>query len=168
MNNLSAQKQQEAIIIFTAHSIPYSMADGCRYVEQLEQAAQLVMKEAQLPNQWQMVYQSRSGSPSQPWLEPDINSCIKQLNSNKDVIIVPIGFVSDHMEILYDLDTETKQLCENLGISYTRAKTAGTHPKFVSMIKKLVNEKIALANVENAQNSILNNQFCFAACCPKG
>jgi protoporphyrin/coproporphyrin ferrochelatase len=167
LNSLPQHNRQDAEIIFTAHSIPESMADGCRYVEQLQETASLIIAEAELTNKWQLAYQSRSGSPSQPWLGPDINLCIKELGQIKvkNVVIAPIGFISDHIEILYDLDTEAKQLCEKLGIGYIRAKTAGTHPKFISMIKKLVEEKIAICE-ENSPSP--NNEFCFSGCCPKG
>ena len=91
-----------------------------------------------------MVYQSRSGPPSQPWLEPDIRDHLTELHQGgtKDVVVVPIGFVSDHLEILYDLDTEARETCEQLGMNLARACTVGTHPKFVSMICELVQERL--------------------------
>ncbi len=166
--SLSEQWGRETEIIFTAHSICQSMADKCRYVEQLQESACLTVREAKLTNKWRMAYQSRSGTPNQSWLEPDINLCIKEIGQNKgkNVVLAPIGFVSDHMEILYDLDTQAKQLCEELDIGYARAKTAGTHPRFISMINNLVMEKIAMAQENNG--SIVNDEFCFRNCCLQG
>lgn len=164
MQNLPVEKKEKAEIIFTAHSIPHSMSDNCHYAEQLKTTAELVMKESQLKNKWRLTYQSRSGNPNQPWLEPDINKCIEEISPGKAVIISPIGFVSDHMEVIYDLDTEARYLCQKLGIDYHRAKTAGTHPLFISMIKKLVEEKITVAQNDNLQSS----EFCSPTCCPKG
>ncbi len=157
LNNLSGERKEKAQIIFTAHSIPMTMAEGCMYAQQLNEVAQLITTEAKITNPWQLAYQSRSGSPSQPWLEPDINDCIKQLAQQdiKDFVIAPIGFVSDHMEIIYDLDTEARKLCQTLGINYTRAKTAGCHPQFIDMIHELVEEQIQLSN-----------NFCAIDCCP--
>ncbi len=144
LRGLSTRRQQEAKIIFTAHSIPLSMSSGCRYEEQLDTTCRSVMREAQISNGWQLCYQSRSGPLTQPWLEPDLNQYITQLAEQgiKDIVIAPIGFVSDHMEIIYDLDTEARKLCQQLHINYTRAKTAGCHPKFVSMIGELCQSKI--------------------------
>lgn len=137
MQGLTAPK-----VFFTAHSIPNSMSNGCRYVKQLEQACAAVAERAGIGD-WQLVYQSRSGPPSIPWLGPDILEAIREAHGQgvRELAVVPIGFVSDHMEVLYDLDTEAKDLCESLGITMHRAATAGTHPKFVSMIRELVDER---------------------------
>lgn len=153
LHSLPAERQQEAKIIFTAHSIPLSMSSGCQYEEQLQAACRLVMQEVNLSNSWQLCYQSRSGPPSQAWLEPDVNLYVAQLAEQgvKDIVIAPIGFVSDHMEIIYDLDTQARKVCEELHINYRRAKTAGCHPRFVSMIKELCQSKI---------------DPCSADCCP--
>jgi len=169
--NMPAERQRAALIIFTAHSIPLSMADGCRYAEQLQETCKLIMTAAKLSNPWQISYQSRSGSPKQPWLEPDLNKTIETLPQNnvKDVIIAPVGFISEHMEILYDLDVQTKQLCEELNIGYNRAKTAGSRPQFVSMIKLLVDEQLArLPFNQESGDSKSSNEFCFSNCCPIG
>ncbi len=133
----------EAHILFTAHSIPLSMAQGCKYVEQLQEASASVAK-ALGRDSFSLVYQSRSGPPQVPWLEPDVLDALRDLKSKgtKAVVIVPIGFVSDHLEVLYDLDTEAKQLCEELGFAMSRAATAGTHPLFVRMIRDLIVERM--------------------------
>jgi len=165
LGSLASERRQAAKVIFTAHSIPMSMADGCRYAEQLMETARLVISEAKVNNQWQLAYQSRSGPASQPWLEPDINDCIKQLAQEgiKDIVVAPIGFVSDHMEIIYDLDTEAQNLCETLGITYKRAKTASIHPKFINMITDLVEEQVASQSVPNGSKS--SHDFCTVSCC---
>jgi ferrochelatase len=132
-----------AQIVFTAHSIPQTMADQCDYMAQLEETSRLVA--GRVPHcRWQLVYQSRSGSPAQPWLGPDVLECLKELKTNgvTDVVLAPIGFVSDHMEIVYDLDTEARQFCEELGLNMVRASTAGTHPAFVEMIRELIRERV--------------------------
>lgn len=132
-----------AHILFTAHSIPLSMAQGCKYLDQLREASASVAKALGRDN-FSLVYQSRSGPPQVPWLEPDVLDALRSLKSNgtQAVVIVPIGFVSDHLEVLYDLDTEAKQLCEELGIAMSRAATAGTHPLFVRMIRDLIVERM--------------------------
>ncbi len=121
-------------LIFTAHSVPLAMANSSPYVQQLEQACAHVAK-AVGRNQWQLVYQSRSGPPSQPWLEPDICDFLKQ--NPADSILIPIGFLSDHMEVLYDLDTEARAVCDQLGIRMVRAGTVETHPSMIRMIVEL-------------------------------
>ena len=105
-------------LIYTGHSIPMAMARGCHYEQQLREASQLVSERVG-PHPWQLVYQSRSGPPDQPWLEPDIGDCLQRLHADDrvgEVVVVPIGFVADHMEVVYDLDTEAKALCDGLGM----------------------------------------------------
>jgi protoporphyrin/coproporphyrin ferrochelatase len=133
-------------VAFSAHSIPLAMAATSRYVHQLNQTARLVAEQAAggegLP--WQLVYQSRSGPPSQPWLEPDIGDHLRALDrAGVDTLVVaPIGFISDHMEVVYDLDVEARELADHLGIRLVRAATVGTAPRFVTMIRQLVEERI--------------------------
>lgn len=143
-------------LFFTAHSIPLSMSANCRYVSQLREACALVAGRLGVTD-WHLVYQSRSGPPQVPWLEPDINDAIRQSRNMKELVIVPIGFVSDHLEVLYDLDTEAAQLCVERGIRMRRAATAGTHPRFVGMIRQLVEERIAGGG--------LREDLCTATCC---
>ncbi len=136
-------QRKSAKLLFTAHSIPMSMADNSRYVLQLNEASRLVAEELQHEN-WELVFQSRSGPPQQPWLEPDVCDRIQELHAQgtHSVVLAPIGFVSDHMEVLFDLDTEAKDLCEKLGIGFSRAATPGTHPSFVGMVRDLLQERI--------------------------
>jgi ferrochelatase len=123
-------------VAFTAHSVPVSMADASPYVAQLKETCTLIAGRLGLSD-WTLVYQSRSGPPTQPWLEPDILDHIRTIG-RKEIVIVPVGFISDHMEVLYDLDTEAADLCRQSGISMVRAGTVGTHPDFIQMIVDLI------------------------------
>lgn len=132
-------------LVFTAHSIPAGMAENSKYEWQLQEACRLVA-EGVGANPWRLVYQSRSGSPHSPWLEPDVCDYITEQHEKTpltDVVIVPIGFISDHMEVMYDLDDEAKTLCDEHGINMQRAATVGTDPRFVTMIRQLVQERMA-------------------------
>jgi ferrochelatase len=133
----------DARVVFTAHSIPLAMADRCDYVAQLKDACHLVAETAGIAG-WDLVYQSRSGAPHQPWLEPDILDHLRRLHADgvREVLIAPIGFVSDHMEVLYDLDHEARALCEELGMRMLRARTPETHPRFVAMVRELIEERM--------------------------
>ncbi|QDU89965.1 Ferrochelatase [Pirellulimonas nuda] len=145
LEQVPPERRGEALVLFTAHSIPLSMAENCRYEAQLNEASRLVAEGAGAPR-WRLVYQSRSGPPHQPWLEPDVCDFLREEHARgglNDVVILPIGFVSDHMEVMFDLDTEARDLCEELGVNMLRAPTVGTHPRFVSMIRELVTERIA-------------------------
>jgi len=145
LGRIPAGRSTETVILYTAHSIPMGMAKNCQYEAQLRETARLVSERLGHEN-YRIVYQSRSGPPSQPWLEPDVCEAVKTLHSEsqpKDVVIAPIGFLSDHLEVLYDLDLEVKQLCENLRINMQRAATVGAHPRFVQMIRELIAERLS-------------------------
>ncbi len=120
----------DAAVVYTAHSIPQSMADGSRYVAQLAEACRLIAPGT-------LVYQSRSGAPGQPWLEPDVNDWLREHRPSR-AIVVPVGFISDHMEVLYDLDTEARDTCRELGIEMRRVPTVGTDPRFIRMIRDYI------------------------------
>jgi ferrochelatase len=122
-------------LVFTAHSIPVSMAESSPYVAQLERACSRVAAGVGR-DEWRLVYQSRSGPPGQPWLEPDICDYLRA--NPVDTIIVPIGFLSDHMEVLYDLDTEARAVCDELGVRMARARTVETHPAMIRMIAEMM------------------------------
>jgi ferrochelatase len=128
-------------VAFTAHSVPQAMAASSPYVEQLQTAVRTIVTRMN-HSDWALVYQSRSGPPSQPWLEPDILDHIRALHSRGvgELVIAPIGFLSDHMEVLYDLDTEAAGLCKELGIRLVRAGTVGAHPQFVRAIRQMLSE----------------------------
>jgi len=155
----------KAEVVFTAHSVPLSMADSSDYVKQLHEACRLVSERLDLAG-WRLVYQSRSGPPTQPWLEPDIGEVLREMEAGAEVAIVPIGFVSDHMEVLYDLDTEARQICEERGIRMARAATAGTHPKFISMIAELIRERLDGCPRRAIGNFSPNHDVCPENCCP--
>lgn len=143
-----------ARLLFTAHSIPALMAASSPYEQQLNAACSAIA--ARLGrSEYRLVYQSRSGPPGQPWLEPDICDALREIHGG-DVVIAPIGFLSDHMEVLYDLDTEAAGLCRELGIRMIRAGTVGTHPRFVEMIRELITERM-----EGGAPAV-----CPADCCP--
>ncbi len=137
-------RREGAHLIYTAHSIPLAMAQGCDYEKQLRETGRLVAEQIGC-REWRLVYQSRSGPPSQPWLEPDILDCLREIKArggSLDVVIAPIGFVSDHMEILFDLDTQARDLSAELGLHMVRAETVGTHPRFIRMIRELIGERM--------------------------
>jgi protoporphyrin/coproporphyrin ferrochelatase len=137
-------------LVFTAHSIPVSMSDtagptGGRYIAQLEETARLVAAEAAPDLGWDLVWQSRSGPPQVPWLEPDVNDHLAVIAEKgvTDVVVSPIGFVSDHLEVIWDLDNEAAETAKKLGLGYARAATPNTDPRFVTMVRHLVEERTA-------------------------
>jgi ferrochelatase len=163
------ERRDAAHVVYTAHSIPNSMAANCKYSEQLIEAARLVS--AQLGREpGPVVFQSRSGPPTQPWLAPDILEHLRMIAAPgqvKDVVIVPIGFVSDHMEVVYDLDTEARALSAELGLNMVRAACVGTHPKFVAMIRELILERIT-PDADRRSLGLMGpgHDVCPEGCCP--
>jgi len=147
-----AERRAAARIVFTAHSIPSVMAAQCRYEEQLVEIAKRVSARVG-HEEWDLVWQSRSGAPSQSWLEPDILEHLPVLASNgvTDVVVSPIGFLSDHMEVLYDLDHEAARVAADLGLHFVRAATAGTHPSVIALIQELIQAPVTV---------------CAEGCCP--
>jgi ferrochelatase len=144
LEQIPAERRGAAKILYTAHSIPLAMAQGCDYEKQLRETGRLV-SEALGRTDWELVYQSRSGPASQPWLAPDILEALLAVSAEgrvKDVIVAPIGFVSDHMEIIFDLDTQANELCKQIGLQMVRAETVGTHPRFIQMIRELITERV--------------------------
>lgn len=130
-------------LVISAHSIPCSMAETSVYEAQLRETSRLVAERTAFSD-WDLAFQSRSGPPSQPWLGPDILDHLKALSEQgvKKVLLAPLGFLSDHIEILYDLDHEAARYAETLGIKIIRARTVGTHPAFIRMIRQLIAERI--------------------------
>lgn len=135
----------DAHLVFTAHSVPVSMAESSPYVAQLERASAAVAEAVGKGSDWKLVYQSRSGPPTQPWLEPDVCDYLRE--QRRDAVLAPIGFLSDHMEVLYDLDTEARAVCEELGLKMVRAGTVGTHPKMIEMIAEMAGQEHATCAV---------------------
>ncbi|MDQ1392396.1 MAG: protoporphyrin/coproporphyrin ferrochelatase [Acidimicrobiaceae bacterium] len=158
-------------VAFTAHSIPVSMAATSDYQRQLTETARLVMGQFDPAGvvPWSLVFQSRSGPPAVAWLEPDILDHLRTLaaNGGAPVIVAPIGFVADHMEVVYDLDVEAAQLASQLGLTMARAATAGVHPAFVTMIRQLVEERMDPAVPKLALGADgPYHDVCRADCCP--
>ena len=156
-------------VAFTAHSIPDSMAVNCDYARQLTETCSLVAEAAGVPfENWSLVYQSRSGRPTDPWLGPDILEHLDDLKARgvQDVIVQPAGFLSDHMEVMYDLDEEAQHKATELGLRMSRAGTAGTHPKFVGMLAELILERIGHEPHRRAIGQYpANHDVCPVNCC---
>ena len=143
LGELPEDRREKAALIFTAHSIPVAMAKSGPYEAQLREACRLVADAVPHP-QWQLAFQSRSGPPSQPWLEPNVESAVRAIAAKGDVrevVIVPIGFLHEHIEVIFDLDVEIRELCEELNLTMVRAETPGLHPRFVQMIRELILER---------------------------
>jgi ferrochelatase len=165
-------------VVFVTHSIPTDMdaASGGpgahAYRRQHEEVARLVADSVDTSS-WTLAYCSRSGSPHQPWLEPDINDHLRELSVDgiSSVVVVPIGFVSDHMEVVFDLDTEAAATADELGMAYVRVATPGTHPAFVAMIRELLLERAAADRDEDPMRAVVgvcapNPDRCAEDCCP--
>ena len=140
------ERRDAARLIFTAHSIPVAVAARCPYVQQIEHACQAVADRVG-GRSWELDWQSRSGSPKTPWLEPDVNVRLGELHAEgvTDVAICPIGFISDHVEVMYDLDLEAKQTCRGLGLNMARVETVNDHPTFLKALAAMVRAKVAAA-----------------------
>lgn len=172
LEQVPEERRSRAKVLFTAHSIPMSMAENCKYERQLNEASRLTA-EALGHTNWELVYQSRSGPPQQPWLEPDVCDRIESLHAEgglEDLVILPIGFVSDHMEVMFDLDTEAKELCDKLGVHFVRAATIGTHPRSICMIRELIEERIASERGDAPDRPAVgefpaNHDLCPKDCC---
>jgi ferrochelatase len=157
LDRIPASRRDATPLVFTAHSIPLVMAESSPYVAQLEESCRLVSQA--VGHAGTLVYQSRSGPSAQPWLGPDVCDYIRQLHAGSmtDLVLAPIGFLSDHMEVLYDLDTEAAELCRQLSVNLARARTVGTHPAFVSAIRELILERTS---------GLVSCDTCRADCCP--
>ncbi len=160
----------EAHLAFTAHSIPTSMAADCDYEKQLGETCRLVAEALGVPEErWRLVYQSRSGRPEDPWLGPDIVDHLKDLRARgvAEVVVHPIGFLSDHMEVMYDLDEEARHACDTMGLRMVRSASVGTHPLFVSMLAELVEERLDARGERRAIGRFgPNHDDCPRDCCP--
>ncbi len=143
VGHLPERDRESAELIFTAHSIPVTMAARAPYADQIKESSALAAAALGSSN-WRIAYQSRSGSPRDPWLAPDVVEVIRELGhaGGRAAIIVPIGFLCDHVEVLYDLDVEAAQIAREVGITMVRAATVSDHPKFIEMMARLVRERI--------------------------
>ena len=133
----------DSALIFTAHSIPTATPGADRYVEELNRTAQLIAAELNAP-QWTLAYQSRSGAPSDPWLEPDVRDVLRGFpaNGSRTAIVDPIGFLCDHVEVLYDIDLDAQAVAAQAGVRFERAATMNDHPLFVRMLAELTVSKM--------------------------
>ncbi|MCX6395904.1 MAG: ferrochelatase [Propionibacteriales bacterium] len=174
--------QREAHLVFVTHSVPTTMNEtsgptGGAYVHQhrtvMEEITERIREETGHRYPAELVFCSRSGPPSMPWLEPDVNDHLEELHEAgvRAVVTVPIGFVSDHMEVIYDLDTEAAATAEKLGLAFERAATAGIDPRFVAMVRDLLLERAASERGEEPERQVVGPvppiwDVCAAGCCP--
>ena len=171
LEEIPRRRRADARLLYTAHSIPTAMARNCAYQGQLCEACQLVSRYAGRSD-WELVYQSRSGPPSQTWLGPEVGEHLCRLAETgqaRDVVIAPIGFLSEQMEIVYDLDVEIRGLCDRLGLNMVRSGVVGCHPRFVQMIRELILERLE----ENPTRLALgshgpSHDVCPPDCCLRG
>ncbi len=167
---LPARREADAALLFTAHSLPESMAALTDYQAQLREACQLVAAGLER-QQWELVYQSNNASYGEPWLQPDIGEALQQLGKAgvADAVVVPIGFVCDHMEVVLDLDVEAQAQAERAGVNMLRAATVGTHPAYVSMVRELISERMTSGAQRRSLGSLgPSHDFCPAECCLSG
>mgnify|MGYP001218694102 CR=1 FL=1 len=170
-DSLPADVRDDARLVFSAHSVPVAMAATSPYVAQLLEASRLVAARAgHDPDALDLVWQSRSGPPQVPWLEPDVGDHLERLARDgvRAAVVVPIGFVSDHMEVVYDLDTVALARARDAGLAVARAATVGTDPQFVAMVRELVLERIDPSLPRRALGSLgIRPDVCPGDCCPK-
>lgn len=162
------EEAERARLLFSAHSIPISMAQTSPYEVQLRAICELVTRGLGRTS-WELCWQSRSGAPEVPWLEPDVLTVISRM-ANEDrgrpVVLVPIGFTSDHVEVVWDLDREAKTRADEVGLTLVRAGTVGTHPRFVAGLRELVQETVAGAPKRMLTTLGAAHDPCAATCCP--
>jgi len=143
LEEIPSERRDGTHLVFTAHSIPSSMAAVSPYVQQLQDSCRLVAK-ALGHARWSLAYQSRSGDPRQPWLEPDVSDVLRELSAEgcRSVVLAPIGFVCDHVEVLFDLDLEARALAASLGIELRRASTVNDHPLYIRALADMVRQRV--------------------------
>ncbi len=186
LDRLPDERRASAHLVYTAHSIPLAMARVCAYEAQLREVSRLISERAGVPS-WALAFQSRSGPPAQPWLEPDVCDYIRSFHASggnrsdrfdrsdqadqavRDIVVIPVGFISDHMEVVYDLDVEARACCDELGVRMVRAETAGIHPRFVAMIGDLVEERLSASTDRPVAGALAPwPDHCSLDCCPSG
>jgi protoporphyrin/coproporphyrin ferrochelatase len=166
---IPTERRSKARLAFTAHSVPTQMAETSSYTQQLSETCRLVVDRLDDDHDWELVWQSRSGDPKVPWLEPDITDHIQKLHSAgvADVVVVPAGFVSDHLEVRFDLDVQAAETAARLGINMVRASTVGAHPRYIGMIRDLIAERISATPERAALGECgASHDICGASCCP--
>ncbi len=154
LNRVPSGRRAETTLLFTAHSIPTAMAAASPYVVQVTEGSRLVAERIGHAR-WSIAYQSRSGGSRERWLEPDIGDAIPQLARGgvRDLIVAPIGFVCDHVEVLYDLDIEARQVAEDLGVNFVRAATVNDHPTFIRMLANVVRRRLEVLGQHPSRTS---------------
>ena len=171
LEQLPEARRSNAAILFTAHSLPQSMARHSSYEAQLGECGKLI-GDAIEHQRWRLVYQSNNASyGGEPWLGPDVSDAIDNLAREgvEDVVVAPIGFVCDHMEVVLDLDIEARQRADAAGINMVRAATVGDHPAFVAMVRDLIVERMSESPARRAFGSLgPSHDRCPADCCLSG
>jgi ferrochelatase len=170
LDRLNPDERANTQVVFTAHSVPLSMAKGSAYEKQLLEASRLVAELAGA-TRYQLAWQSRSGPPQAPWLEPDILDVLDDLaaSGTQRVILLPVGFISDHLEVLFDLDEEAKERAAELGMAFSRLPTVGADPDFVAMIRELIEERLSDHPRRRAIGLLgPNHDLCPLNCCQIG
>lgn len=149
LERLEVGSRQSTQLVFTAHSVPQEMSAASGYALQVEESAALVARSLAHAN-WKTAFQSRSGGPTQGWLGPDVRDVLTEaaFSGVRDVVVVPIGFVCDHVEVLFDLDIQAKDVAARHGVNMVRAATVGDHPSFISMLCQLVAEAASREDAE--------------------
>jgi len=137
LERIESAERGRARLIFTAHSIPVAMAADAPYVDQLTESCRMVAARVGIKT-WTLAFQSRSGSPRDPWLEPDIKAALQNLKKGSIALVVPIGFLCDHVEVLYDLDVDAARIARESDVRMERAATVSDHPEFIAMIADIV------------------------------
>ncbi|MGH2752748.1 MAG: ferrochelatase [Actinomycetota bacterium] len=166
---IPSERRAAARLAFTAHSVPAQMAETSSYSQQLGEAARLVAERLEQGYEWELVWQSRSGPPQVPWLEPDIVEHLEKLHATgvTDLVVVPVGFVSDHLEVRYDLDVQAANAAAQLGLNLVRAEAVGAHPRYVKMIRDLIAERMTATPERVALGTFgPGHDICGATCCP--
>ena len=171
LETLPANKRKHALVLFSAHSLPLEMARGCAYEAQLAESCRLV-SEALERRRWRLVYQSNNASYGrQEWLGPDIRDALREAEAEgiKAVVVVPIGFVCDHMEVIMDLDVDAAAVAHELGLTMARAATVGTHPAYISMVRELIVERLTPGAPRRALGELgPSHDRCPPDCCLPG
>lgn len=163
----ASDRAASAHILFTAHSIPMAMAASCDYASDLRETAERVVARACPGASWELVYQSRSGAPSVPWLEPDVLDHMRTLPAReiRELLVMPLGFLTDHVEVIWDLDHDAKALAQELGLGFHRAATVGTHPEMIATIVELVQERIGHKPRASLRTIAPVPDLCAPTCC---
>ncbi len=170
LEKVPAERRADTPLLFTAHSLPVSMAEHASYQAQLREACLLVIDGLD-HDEWALAYQSNNAAYDEPWLETDICEVLRELGKAgvADVVVVPIGFVCDHMEIVLDLDIEARAVAEEAGVNMIRAATVGAHPTYVTMVRELIEERMS-PDAERLSVGVLgpSHDLCPADCCLSG